>query len=156
MVENIENVEVLRKSEKQKTELRKSIYRAKKQIEKQTENLIELFNLIRKRPDLPIVAMVDSDIVADDGYCFWMGEWGRCEIDKYIAHESYGVIFYEQGRPDIVDIFEKFFDYGKCGIDEESPDEQALPLMKEKIDTLDWTEAIIVHIDLPETLLMGV
>lgn len=149
MVENIENVEVLRKSEKQKTELRKSIYRAKKQIEKQTENLIELFNLIRKHPDLPIVAMVDSEIVADDGG-FWLGEWGRCEIDKYIVHEDYGVIFYEQGRPDTVDIFEKYFDYAECGIDEELPDEQALPLMKEKIDTLDWTEAIIVYIVLPD------
>ncbi len=27
--------------------------------------------------------------------------------------------------------------------------------MKEKIDTLDWTEAIIVYIDLPETILKG-
>lgn len=68
-------------------------------------------------------------------------------------HEDYGVIFYEQGRPDTVDIFEKYFDYAECGIDEELPDEQALPLMKEKIDTLDWTEAIIVYIGLPETIL---
>lgn len=149
MVENIESVEVLRKSEKQKTELRKSIYRAKKQIEKQTENLIDLFNLIRKHPDLPIVAMVDSEIVADDGG-FWLGEWGRCEIDRYIVHEDHGVIFYEQGRPDTVDIFEKYFDYAECDIDEEMPDEKAIPLMKEKIDTLDWTEAIIVYIVLPK------
>lgn len=38
-------------------------------------------------------------------------------------------------------------------INKDLPDEQALPLMKEKIDTLDWTEAIIVYIDLPETIL---
>lgn len=30
------------------------------------------------------------------------------------------------------------------------PDEEALPLMKEKIDTLDWVEAIIVYIQLPD------
>ena len=101
------------------------------------------------------MAMVDSDVVADDGG-FWLGEWGRCEIDKYIVHEDYGVIFYEQGRPDTVDIFEKYFDYAECGIDEELPDEKALPLMKEKIDTLDWTEAIIVYIGLPETILREV
>ena len=79
-----------------------------------------------------------------------MGEWGRCEVDKYIVNENYGVIFYEQGRPDTVDIFEKYFDYAECGIDEELPDEQVLPLMKEKIDTLNWTEAIIVYIILPD------
>ena len=38
-------------------------------------------------------------------------------------------------------------------INKDLPDEKALPLMKEKIDTLDWTEAIIVYIDLPETIL---
>jgi len=118
-------------------------------VEKQAENLKELFNLIQKHPDLPIMAMVDSDIVADDGG-FWLGEWGRCEVDKYIVHEDYGVIFYDNGDPDIVDIFEKYFDYAECGIDEEMPDKEALPLMKAKIDTLDWKEAIIVYIVLPD------
>ena len=124
----------------------------KEVMQKQTKNLQELFKLIQERPDLPIVAMVDSEIVADDGYNYWLGEWGKCEIDRYIVHEDYGVIFYEQGRPDTVDIFEKYFDYAECGIDEEMPDKQALPLMKAKIDTLDWTEAIMVYIDLPDTV----
>ena len=150
------NLEDLKEPGEQRAELKKSIYRAKKQIEKQAENLKELFDLIKKRPDLPIVAMVDSEIVADDGCCYWMGSWGSCLIDKYIVHEDYGVIFYEEGKPDTVDIFEKYFDYAECGIDEELPDEKALPLMKEKIDTLDWTEAIIVYIDLPETILREV
>lgn len=39
----------------------------KKPEEQTAENLKELFGLIKKRPDLPIVAMVDSEIVADDG-----------------------------------------------------------------------------------------
>lgn len=142
----------LKKAKERETELKKSICRARKQVEKQTESLKELFELIRERPDLPIVAMVDSEIVQDDGG-YWLGEWGKCEIDKYIVHEDYGVIFYDKGNPDTVDIFEKYFDYAECGIDEELPDEKALPLMKEKIDTLHWTEAIIVYIVLPETVL---
>lgn len=140
------NLEDLKKPGEQRAELKKSIYRAKKQIEKQAENLKELFELIKKRPDLPIVAMVDSEIVADDGYCYWMGSWGSCLIDKYIIHEDYGVIFYEEGKPDTVDIFEKYFDYAECGIDEELPDEEALPLMRARVDSLDWKEAIIVYI----------
>lgn len=144
------NLEDLKKPGEQRAELKKSIYRAKKQIEKQAENLKELFELIKKRPDLPIVAMVDSEIVADDGYCYWMGSWGSCLIDKYIIHEDYGVIFYEEGKPDTVDIFEKYFDYAECGIDEELPDEEALPLMRARVDSLDWKEAIIVYIQVPD------
>ena len=144
------NLEDLKKPGEQRAELKKSIYRAKGQIEKQAENLKELFRLIKKRPDLPIVAMVDSEIVADDGCCYWMGSWGNCLIDKYIVHEDYGVIFYEEGKPDTVDIFEKYFDYAECGIDEEMPDKEALPLMRAKIDTLDWKEAIIVYIQVPD------
>lgn len=144
------NLEGLKKPEEQRAELKKSIYRAKEQIEKQAENLKELFGLMKKRPDLPIVAMVDSEVVADDGCCYWMGSWGNCLIDKYIVHEDYGVIFYEEGKPDTVDIFEKYFDYAECGIDEELPDEKALPLMRAKVDSLDWKEAIIVYIQVPD------
>ena len=79
-----------------------------------------------------------------------MGSWGRHRIDKYIVHEDYGVIFYEEGKPDTVDIFEKYFDYAECGIDEELPDEKALPLMRAKVDSLDWKEAIIVYIQVPD------
>lgn len=144
------SVDDLRKPEEERKALRNSIYRARKQVENQTENLKELFDLIRKNPDLPIVAVVDSEVVAEEGYAYWLGSWGSCIVDKYIIHEDYGVIFYDQGKPDTVDIFEKYFDYAECGIDEEMPDEEALPLMKEKIDTLDWVEAIIVYIQLPD------
>lgn len=74
---------------------------------------------------------------------------GECTVDKYIVHEDYGVIFYENGRHDTVDIFERYFDYAECGIDEKLPDEIVLPLMKEKIDTLNWREAIVVFIVSP-------
>lgn len=144
------SIDDLRKPEEERKALRNSIYRTRKQVEKQTENLKELFALIRKHPDLPIVAVVDSEVVAEEGYAYWLGSWGSCIVDKYIIHEDYGVIFYDQGKPDTVDIFEKYFDYAECGIDEEMPDREALPLMKEKIDTLDWVEAIIVYIQLPD------
>lgn len=43
--------------------------------EKEKNNRAELFKLIQENPDLPIVPMVDSDVVADDcGH--WMGHGG--------------------------------------------------------------------------------
>lgn len=120
-------------------------------LTEQTENISKLLKLIQENPDLPIVPMVDADIVADDsGY--WSGKWGHAEIDKYIVHDE-RIIFYEGKDPDIVGIFERFFDYAECGIDEEMPDSEALPIMKEKIDSLNWTEAIIVYINMPDEAL---
>lgn len=118
----------------------------------QRKNLKKLIKAMEKHPELPVVAMVDSDIVADDGYCWWLGKFGEVEIDKYISHEDYGVMFYENGKPDLTDIFEKYFDYAECGIDEEMSDKKAFKLMREKVDSLDWIEAIIIHIDLPDIL----
>lgn len=129
-------------------ELRESIYKAKKQIEEQADNLKELFTLIRKHPDLPIVPMVDADLVADDSGR-WLGSWGKAYIDKFL-HYNEEYLTYDKGDPDIVYIFEKIFDYEECGIDEEMPDEEALPIMREKVDSLPWIEAIIVNVDMPE------
>lgn len=112
-------------------------------------NIVKMLKLIKENPDLPIIPMVDAEIVGDDsGY--WLGSIGEVFVDKYVLHEDYGAIFYDNDDPDITDIFEKFFDYAECGIDEEIPDSEAFPLMKQKIDTLDWQRAIIVYIKLPE------
>ena len=116
-------------------------------VKSQNERVQELFKLIQEHPELPIVPMVDADLVCDDGGR-WLGSWGSAYIDKYLIHnENY--IVYEENEPDIVDIFEKVFDYAECGIDEEMPDETALPIMKEKVDSLPWIEAIIINIDMP-------
>ena len=35
--------------------------------------ICELLSLVEETPDLNIMCMVDSDIVADDGYAWWLG-----------------------------------------------------------------------------------
>ena len=51
-----------------------------------------LLKLISENPELPIVPMVDSEIVADDGYNRWLGSWGMAHIGEYIVGEE-SVIF---------------------------------------------------------------
>ena len=43
----------------------------------------EFLKLVQEHPDLPIVPMVDSEVVADDGYSYWIGDWGHSEITEY-------------------------------------------------------------------------
>ena len=46
-------------------------------------NTEELLKLIKENPNLPIVPMVESEVVADDCCNYWMGEWGTCEVTEY-------------------------------------------------------------------------
>ena len=50
--------------------------------EKEKKNRDELFRLMQENPDLPVVLMVDSDIVVNDGCNLWMGSWGNSHIEE--------------------------------------------------------------------------
>ena len=45
----------------------------------------DLLELIKAHPELPIVPMVDSEIVCDDGCARWMGAWGPASVTKYLV-----------------------------------------------------------------------
>lgn len=110
-----------------------------KAIEIQKENINSLLQLVKDNPDLPILPMVDYEIVADDCYSYWTGSWGNAEIDSYcIANER--VLFLSDGTEEI---FEQINGTVPDYVENE----------KEYIDymvmALDWTKAIIVYIELP-------
>lgn len=106
------------------------------------EKLQELFKLIGANPELPIVAMVDSEIVADDGYSRWLGAWGSSYIGEYLIGEEQ-VHFREDDDPYEVDkvLGEQLDNYNENMTDEQQA---------EAYVALPWIKAIIVNIDLPE------
>lgn len=111
--------------------------------DRERENREELFRLIKENPELPIVPMVDAEIVADDcGY--WIGAWGRAEVDEYFISERAERVFYKSDD-DVFDVLERHLS------DEEF---EALPESEEECrpyyDKLPWIKAIIVYINLPE------
>lgn len=52
--------------------------------ENEKENREKLFRLMRENPELPVVAMVDSEVVADTGYGRWTGVFGYVHIAEYV------------------------------------------------------------------------
>lgn len=110
--------------------------------EKEKQYREEFFKLLRENPDLPVVPMVDSDIVADDcGY--WLGSWGRSEIGEYLIGEE-RIFFREDDDPSELEkvLSDKF---GYDAIEEWSDEE-----WKKVYAELPWVKAIIVYINLPE------
>lgn len=51
-------------------------------MDKQKEKLKVLLELIEQNPELRIVPMVDSQVVAEEGFSYWIAEWGNARIEE--------------------------------------------------------------------------
>lgn len=108
------------------------------------KNIEKLIALASENPDLPILAMVDGEIVCGDEYGRWCAQIGECYVDEYLIDEWYGddcVRFKSAGDEDT--IIEGIAEIKYNGSDEDY--ERA----EEEIKTL-WKKAIILNIDLPD------
>ena len=109
------------------------------------ENIKEIFKLIEEHPDLPVVPMVGQDIVADS-FGEWTAEVGEAEIKKICIYED-AVIFYDENTLKTAGLLE--LDYETLGLPDSMSSGEANRRLKAFIDSLDWLEAIIVHIETP-------
>ena len=69
----------------------------------------DLLELIKAHPELPIVPMVDSEIVCDDGCARWMGAWGPASVTKYLVSEEH-IFFFDDEDVEAVLIEVKGYD----------------------------------------------
>lgn len=104
-------------------------------IKNQSEDVKHLLQLIQDNPNMPIILMVDTEVVASDEYAWWMGHWGAAEIDDFVeGHEC----FFLKNIHDAENIMQDF--YGdEC---EEWPDEK----FEAKYAALPWVKCIVVWI----------
>lgn len=100
--------------------------------------LSDLFELIRQNPDLPIVPMVNYEIIADDYAAYWMARWGEARIDSYLLRDDW-VWYLSDGKEEI---FENL-----CELPEDLSKEQEEKYIEDTISSLPWTKAIIVKIE---------
>lgn len=100
-------------------------------------NTQKLLQLAAENPDLPIVPMVDYDVVGD-GYGFWLGEFGYCHVGEYAC---YGERYYED-RDELKEDYFNHHEYEFEGLTDDDL-EEALDIATDHL----WTKAIIVHIN---------
>lgn len=120
----------------------------KTQSEIQKENVAELLNLIKENPDLPIVPMVDSEIVASDEYTNWLGSFGKAEID-YVWDNGERIYFKSNDEEDLL---EKEFDliYDEIFSNNVEPDPAIINQMATtRVNEYEWEKSIVVYIGLP-------
>lgn len=113
--------------------------------EKEKRNRDELFRLMRENPDLPVIPMVEGELVLGSDYAYWMGSWGSAKVTEYLIDEWYGdycVRFKDDCDAEdtvIEGIAESKYDGTKEGYE----------LAAQEVKSL-WKKAIVVYINMPE------
>lgn len=102
----------------------------------------EIIKLIEENPDLPIVPMVNSEVVADDGG-YWKGKWGRCEVTEYYNGREY-IHFKDDDEEDVLnDLVGCKYGYDPLGRDiYDLSDDEWDKLYK----SVPWVKCIVVYI----------
>ena len=71
------------------------------------DNTNEFVRLVQENPTLPIIPMVNAEVVCDNGYAWWLGSFGFCEVNEYACVEMYNEDRYVT-RDDLDEIEEYF------------------------------------------------
>lgn len=120
--------------------------------------------LVKKNPTLPIVPMVDAEIVADD--CGrWMGALGSAYVGEYVCYddrffeerEDFKERYYDNNCDELCEMFDyepcMNFNSGKYtykDIEVNKENEKRLNAYLDEKAEENFIKAIILHIDLPE------
>ena len=132
------------------------------------DNIKELLELINENPELPIICMVESDIVGDD-YDRWMAQIGWSVIGEVAAYNGR---FYDD-RDEFIEVYyslndailDKRFGYNpfmslpgaqkrylKTDIEANKEAEARLDKYLDEVADRAFTKAILVYIDTPDEI----
>jgi hypothetical protein len=105
----------------------------------------EIIKLIEENPDLPVVPMVDSEVVANgcSYWCYWLGKWDRCEVTEYYNGREY-IHFRDDDEEYVLN------DMVGCKYSHDPQGRDIYDLTDEEWDALyksiPWTKCIVVYI----------
>ena len=121
--------------------------------EKERQNLSKLLQLIRENPDLPVLPLVDREILGDDSIgSWWLGSLKTAEIDEFVV--SNGADEFTDTMKRIRYIFlksrDKVSDTLKCFLSEDEYLSLTTEDSRKRYEELPWQKAIVVFITTPD------
>lgn len=135
-----------------------------------SSNIRELIDLAKKHSELPIIAMVDGEIVGGDDYCRWLGCVGNVKLGEYALHyncffderEEFKERYYDRNN---IKLREKFgyepgineytLKNGYCTrkrYEENKKNEKRMDAYLDEVAERAFKAAIIINIDLPDDI----
>ena len=131
-------------------------------------NIKELLELINGNPELPIICLVDSDIVSED-FGWWMAQIGWSVIGEFVAYnercyddrDEFKERYYDHNE----DILNERFGYNprmsyrgaqerypKADIEANKEAEARLDKYLDEVADRAFTKAVLVYIDTPDDI----
>ena len=99
-------------------------------------NSLELVRLIENNPTLPVVPVVDSEVVADDWHSWWKGKLGKCSIEEIIeGSERFFIKSIDDWEDVAADLDKELYLYGT---DED---------LEKFVNNLQWERVILIWIE---------
>lgn len=122
----------------------------------QTIKRKELIDVLLKNPDLPIIASVYSEVVADDGITYWYGdvEESSCYTDTLWAGKRQ-MWSLDDALDDMMEFFDFEFPEKSIGDIYDLSDEEIDKWMKKAekfILSLPWKKYIVLNVTTPDSL----
>lgn len=105
-------------------------------------NIKRFLELVKLHPELSVIPMVDTNVVASDDFRTWKGSFGHSKIKEFTWFEMYGDCEQMVLKEDQDEIIEFLVENNNGLFSEETAQKIA--------DDLDWQKAIILDIGLPE------
>lgn len=121
----------------------------KKVESKRSLATLELLKLAEENPGLPIIAKVDSEVVAEDGYMWWFGEVTGACVEYVLTGEDHSwtlsealienCSFIEENAPEPLQ--QKLEKLSDADFNKEA---------NKWIKSLPWKKCILVYVDVPD------
>lgn len=121
----------------------------------QTLDRKELIEVLLKNPDLPIIANVYSEVVADDGCAFWYGDVEDMWYIDTLWNGGNKIWSLDDALCDIMEFFELEFPEKSIGDIYDLSDEEIDKWMKKAekfILSLPWKKYIVLNVTTPDSL----
>lgn len=111
------------------------------------ENLLKLIELVKENPKLRVVPLVDSAVVIDDGYSYWLGSIGKPRLDDIYMPADH-IYLKSNDKDELVEQFldDRYFD----AIFQTYPEKEQYQKAKAHVASLSWEPVIVVPIQTPE------
>jgi len=114
-----------------------------KAVNDQKQNIEKLLDLVKENPDLEIMPLVETDIVASDDYGWWVADWGEAWVDEYWSDDER---MYAKSED-----FDRLVE-DKCDLLYDTPeyaglsDEEFKKKIEAMVEGYDWQKVIFVNI----------
>lgn len=130
---------------------------------KQKQKNEAFLKLVKKNPTLPIVPMVDCEVVGGEG-CYWAGSFGSASVGEYTCYddrffddrEEFKERYYDNNDDELCEMFNfvpcmsETKGYTKEQIEANKENEKRLDEYLDKVADEYFKKAIIVYINLPD------